>query len=77
MDAITNRDVKADKFRDLAEKRVSKAIKAIRIIKHLAGPNYHYTADQANKMFKAIRSELDAVEAAYRPKQHPAEFQFD
>lgn len=54
------------KFVELAEKRVSKAIKDIRLIGNLSNrSNYSYTQDDARKIVKALRDEVDALKARF------------
>ena len=54
------------KFIELAENRVSRAIKDIRLIGNLANrSNYSYTADDSRKIIKALRDEIDALKARF------------
>jgi len=54
---------KATKFRELAEKRVSKILNGIRHVGNLSSRStYDYRPDQVAKMFKAIRDELTNAE---------------
>lgn len=49
------------KFVDLANKRVSKALHDIQLIGNLSNKsNYHYTEQDVTKMFKALNAELRA-----------------
>ncbi len=49
------------KFVDLANKRVSKALHDIQLIGNLSNrSNYHYTDEDIAKMFKALNGELKA-----------------
>lgn len=49
------------KFVDLANRRVSKALKAIQLIGNLSNrSNYDYTEDDAAKIFKALQDEVSA-----------------
>lgn len=57
------------KFVELAEKRVSRAIKDIRLIGNLSNrSNYSYTQEDARKMVKALRDEVEAVKARFETK---------
>lgn len=57
---------KAAKFRELAEKRVSSLLKRIGHIANLANrSSYEYDEQQIGKMFRTIRSELDAAEKRF------------
>ena len=56
-----NRD-KTAQFVELANKRVNKALKDIRLISNLANrQNYEYTEDQARKIVKALQQEVDIL----------------
>jgi len=49
------------KFVELANKRVSKALHDIQLIGNLSNrSNYHYTEEDVAKMFRALNSELRA-----------------
>ncbi len=49
------------KFKELASKRVNRAIKDIALIGNLSNKsNYDYTEDDINKIFKAIQDEVNA-----------------
>ena len=55
-----------DKFVELAEKRVQKAIDSIRLIGNLANKtNYNYGPDDTNKIFRALRREIDLVKKKF------------
>jgi hypothetical protein len=63
-------NVKAAKFRTLAAKRVNKAMRSIQRIGNLSRrSSYDYTADEIDKMFRAMRDELDAAEKRFKPQQ--------
>jgi hypothetical protein len=69
---------KADKFRAIAERRVSNVLKTLRHIGNLSNRStYDYSPDQINKMFKAIRAELDVAEDRFKPKAGLQEFTFE
>lgn len=54
------------KFIELAENRVSRAIKDIRLIGNLANrSNYSYNAEDARKIVKALRDEIEALKARF------------
>lgn len=56
---------KADKFVNLANRRVNKAIKDLRLIANLGNrSHYAYDATQARKIVKALQKEVDAVKSA-------------
>lgn len=54
------------KFVELAEKRVTRAIKDIRLIGNLSNrSNYTYTEADVRKIMKALKGELDALKARF------------
>ncbi|MEW6729443.1 MAG: hypothetical protein AB1332_08890 [Pseudomonadota bacterium] len=54
------------KFVELAEKRVSRAIKDIRLIGNLSNrSNYSYTQEDVRKIVKALKDEVDALKARF------------
>lgn len=54
------------KFVELAEKRVTRAIKDIRLIGNLSNrSNYTYTEDDVRKIMKALKNELDGLKARF------------
>ncbi len=58
---------KAQKFVDLANKRVNKTIKDLRLVSNLANKkNYQYTEDQARKIVRALQKELDSVKESFQ-----------
>jgi hypothetical protein len=57
---------KRDKFVELAEARVNRAIKDIRLIGNLANRSaYEYGDEDARKIFRALQRELDAAKARF------------
>lgn len=65
MDAHTTNG-KALKFRSLAEKRVTLAMKTIRRIGKLSRRgSYDYEPEQVARIFAAVRSEIDAAEKQF------------
>lgn len=58
-----------NKFVELAENRVNKAIDQIRLIGNLANrSNYSYTEKDAAKIFKALKKSLDEMKALFDSK---------
>jgi ABC-type Fe3+-hydroxamate transport system substrate-binding protein len=54
------------KFVELAEKRMSKAIKDIRLVGNLSNKsNYSYTPDDAKKIIKALREEIERLKLRF------------
>jgi ABC-type Fe3+-hydroxamate transport system substrate-binding protein len=57
---------KRKKFIDLAEARVNRAIKDIRLIGNLANKaSYEYDDDDAKEIFRALQKELDAAKSRF------------
>ncbi|CAN7653889.1 hypothetical protein [Rhizobium sp. LjRoot254] len=57
---------KRDKFVELAEARVNRAIKDVRLIGNLANRGaYAYDDDDVKKIFRAMQKELDAAKARF------------
>ena len=55
------------KYVELAEKRVNKAIKQLRLIGNLANKsNYTYNSRQSNKIISRLNSELNEVKSMFR-----------
>jgi len=60
------RDPRA-KFVALANARVARAIKDLRLIGNLANrKNYEYTDDEAKKLLKVLESELELLRAKFK-----------
>ncbi|MCY1242445.1 hypothetical protein D9M68_864530 [compost metagenome] len=71
------RDPRA-KFVELANARVARAIKDLRLIGNLANrKNYEYSDEEAKKILKVLEAELDTLKAKFRPKatEHKKLFQ--
>ena len=59
-------DNKAQKFKDIAERRVNSALNQLRLIGNLSNKNnYDYTQDDVNKIYAALFSELKALKARF------------
>ena len=57
---------KRKKFIDLAESRVNRAIKDIRLIGNLANRNsYEYSEEDAKKIVRVLEKELDSAKARF------------
>lgn len=55
-----------DKFVELANNRVNRAIKDIRLIGNLSNKSaYEYTDDDIKKIFKAVQKELDSARSRF------------
>jgi hypothetical protein len=57
---------KHEKFRELAEKRTSKALEAVRLIGNLSNrQTYIYEDTEVRKIVKALRDAVNEVEARF------------
>ena len=57
---------KSAKFKELANKRVNRAIKDIKLVANLSNKvNYEYSDDQARKIVKALQHEVDLVKQSF------------
>ncbi|MCX5871133.1 MAG: hypothetical protein NTY00_11000 [Deltaproteobacteria bacterium] len=62
---------KAEKFIELANKRVNKALKDLQLISNLSNrQNYEFTEEQAKKIVKALQQEIDIIKQNF---QHTGE----
>jgi len=57
---------KRKKFIELAEARVNRTIKDVRLIGNLANKSaYDYSEEEARKIFRALQKELDAAKGRF------------
>ena len=57
---------KRQKFVELAEARVNRTIKDVRLIGNLSNRNsYEYTPEDAKKIFRVLQRELDSAKARF------------
>jgi ABC-type Fe3+-hydroxamate transport system substrate-binding protein len=71
------RDPRA-KFVELANARVARAIKDLRLIGNLANKkNYEYTDEEARKILKVLDAEIDALRSKFRSKPAVAKKLFE
>ena len=66
-----------EKFKELARKRVRRAIKDIKLIGNLANrSNYFYTEEDAGKIVKALNKEIQELKAKFerRASEEPIDF---
>ncbi|PYD89959.1 hypothetical protein DNF23_25065 [Pseudomonas syringae pv. pisi] len=62
------RDPRA-KFIELANARVARAIKDLRLIGNLSNrKNYEYTDEEAKKILKVLEAEVDILKERFRPQ---------
>lgn len=60
------RDNDREKFVELANKRVSKALKSIQLIGNLSNKsNYDYTDEDVAKIFRALQDEVSACKKRF------------
>lgn len=65
------------KFRELAEKRVSNALKNIQLIGNLSNTRaYEYDENEVKKMFKSLREEIAIAESKFKSKGRSNNFKF-
>jgi len=63
-----------NRFVELAEKRVTKAIKALRLVGNLSNrSNYSYDDEDAKKIISALEAELREVKRKYNSPQSSTE----
>lgn len=67
---------KAEKFIEVAQKRVAKAIQSVRLIGNLASPNYVYTPQQVDKIVSGLQAEVDTVYEAFKAKKSKEKVSF-
>ncbi len=61
-----SRKLDREKFVDLAQKRVTKTLKDIKLIGNLSNKsNYSYTNADAEKIYKALRKATDEMKARF------------
>lgn len=60
------KETKEEKFRRLANARVNRALKSIRVIGNLANSaTYNYTDGQVNQIVKALRAEVKELQQRF------------
>ena len=71
------RETDRGKFVELAEKRVSRALKDIKLIGNLSNrSNYSYTDDDVKKIVKVLKDSLDEMKSRFDRKGEDKDFQF-
>ena len=69
--------LKREKFVDLAEARVSRAMQAIRVIGNLSNRStYEYSDEDVRKIVKALSAELESMQARFRAPESKARPEF-
>jgi len=72
-------ETKEERFMRLAEKRIPKAMDAIRLVGQLSSANYEYTPEMAQEISDALQGALQAVYDGFgtnRVKQSAADERF-
>jgi hypothetical protein len=68
---------KSEKFVELAEARVNRAIKDVRLIGNLSNRNaYAFTDEQVRTIFKALQKELDTAKGRFGSEGNSSESEF-
>ena len=71
------READRKKFVELAEKRVNRALKDIKLIGNLSNrSNYSYTDQDAQKICKALKNAVDEIKARFDRKGDDHEINF-
>jgi len=64
---MENSELKKDRFKRVASRRVDSILKGIRSLSKCSNTNnYEYNEEDINKMLKAIREELKTMETIYK-----------
>lgn len=64
---MENSELKKDRFKRVASRRVDNILKGIRSLSKCSNVNnYEYNEEDLNKMFKAIKKELKTMETLYK-----------
>lgn len=62
-------DAARSKFVELAEKRVKRTIRDVRLVGNLSNrSNYKYTDEDARKIYRALRQALEEMKARFERK---------
>lgn len=68
---------KTAKFIELANKRVNRAIKDLKLIGNLSNrQNYEYQDDQAKKIIKALQHEIDLIKQSFSSGEEDGQTDF-
>jgi len=60
---------KRDKFIRLGEKRMTAALKYLKLVGNLAGPGYEYTSQDSVCILETLAKAVDGVRASFAGKQ--------
>ncbi len=68
---------KKEKFKELAENRVKKALKLLKLIGNLANKtHYDYSTQDSNKILSVLRAEIKNIETRFKSKNSSDENDF-
>ncbi|KDN57501.1 hypothetical protein [Exiguobacterium sp. AB2] len=68
---------KQDKFEKLAEKRVTEAIKKLRLIGNLSNKNnYDYTEEHAKQIIDTLENEMKILKSKFKDESGPSDTTF-
>jgi len=71
------READRKKFVELAEKRVTRAIKDVRLIGNLSNrSNYKYTDEDVRKIYRALRQAVEEMKARFERKGEEKDVSF-
>lgn len=71
------READREKFVELAQKRVSRALKDIKLIGNLSNrSNYSYTDEDVKKIHKALKAAIDELKAKFERRGDDADVEF-
>ena len=74
---MNNAGKKHDKFVQLAEKRVTRALESIRLIGNLSNKsNYNYKEEDIKQILSALKFELDNLKTKFSSNNSSEKFQF-
>ncbi len=60
---------KSDKFKELAQNRVRKALKLLKLIGNLANKtHYEYTTQDATRIISVLKSEINNIQTRFKSK---------
>jgi hypothetical protein len=62
-------ETKHDKFKRLAGKRVTTALKKIELIGNLSGYGYEYTPEEVEKIFTSLQETLNATKSKFSERK--------
>ena len=71
------REEDREKFKRLAEQRVTKVLKQIKLVGNLSNrSNYEYSDGDVKKIYRAIKGALDEMKARFDSKGNASDEQF-